>query len=137
MDHPMDNDVNEENEPVSKFTTLPERITIRLNKQLMQGEILRDAPKEVRLLNGMDISIVNAMLYQDPLTMSINNMAQKLGIPARTLRRRVEKLLEDGVVYEEVSLDTNKSRGVMITSVIMKGDLHHWLPLFPRSYRPT
>ncbi len=30
MDHPMDNDVNEENEPVSKFTTLPERITTRL-----------------------------------------------------------------------------------------------------------
>jgi DNA-binding Lrp family transcriptional regulator len=96
-------------------------------------EVLRDAPKEVRLLNGVDLTIVNAMLYQDPLTMSINNMAQKLGIPARTLRRRVEKLLEDGVVYEEVSLDTNKSRGVMITSVIMKGDLHHWLPAISKS----
>jgi hypothetical protein len=47
MDDPMDNDVNEENEPVSKFTTLPERITTRLNKQLMPGEIIEFSLRSV------------------------------------------------------------------------------------------
>ena len=39
----------------------------------------------------------------------------------------------DGVIYEEVSLDTNKSKGVLITSVIMKGDFHNWLPAISKS----
>ncbi len=96
-------------------------------------EVMRDTPKEIRTLSGTDLTIVNAILYQDPLVMSINKLSQQLGIPARTVRRRVEKLLEDGVIYEEVSLDTNKSSGVMITSVIMKGDLHNWLPTISKS----
>lgn len=36
----MENNNDEENEPISKFTTLPERISSRLDKQLMQGEII-------------------------------------------------------------------------------------------------
>ncbi|OWP57076.1 MAG: hypothetical protein B2I17_02640 [Thermoplasmatales archaeon B_DKE] len=95
-------------------------------------EILKDPLKEGRVLNGMNLAIVNAIMYEEPLNMNINDMAQKLGVPARTLRRRVQKLLDDNVIYEEVSLDTNKPIGVLITSVIMKGDLHNWLPTISR-----
>ena len=34
----MDTNIEEENEPISMFTTLPEGILLRLNKQIMQGE---------------------------------------------------------------------------------------------------
>jgi hypothetical protein len=36
----MENDDAEQNEPLSKFTTLPERISVRLHKQLMPGEVI-------------------------------------------------------------------------------------------------
>ena len=62
------------------------------------------------------------------MKISINKIAKKLEIPSRTLRRRIEHLLEEGVIYEEVSLDTGKARGVLITSVIMRGDFNIWLP---------
>ncbi len=111
---------------------------IEILKGLFGGElsiinVLKDASKEVRLLSEMELVIINTIIHQDPLTMSINDMAQELGVPARTLRRKVEKLLNDGVIYEEVSLDTNKSKGVLITSVIMKGDFHNWLPAISKS----
>ena len=43
----MNSNNDEENEPVSKFTTLPERITSRLDKQLMPGEIIEFSPRSV------------------------------------------------------------------------------------------
>ena len=36
----MENDDSEQNEPLSRFTTLPERISVRLHKQLMPGETI-------------------------------------------------------------------------------------------------
>ncbi|EQB72419.1 MAG: hypothetical protein AMDU4_FER2C00143G0002 [Ferroplasma sp. Type II] len=95
--------------------------------------VLDDSSKDPKLLNKIDLTIVNEILYQDPLTMSINDMAQKLNIPVHTLRRRIQKLLDDEVIYEEVSLDTNKAKGVLIASVIIKGDYHDWLPKILKS----
>jgi hypothetical protein len=43
----MNSNNDEENEPVSKFTTLPERITSRLDKQLMPGEIIEFSLRSV------------------------------------------------------------------------------------------
>ena len=43
----MNSNNDEENEPVSKLTTLPERITSRLDKQLMPGEIIEFSLRSV------------------------------------------------------------------------------------------
>lgn len=97
------------------------------------SDIMEDSSQKDKLLNKVDLTITNEIMNQDPLKMSINVMAQKLAIPSRTLRRRVERLLDRKVIYEEVSLDTSKSQGVLITSVIMKGDFDKWLPLISKS----
>lgn len=96
-------------------------------------EVTNDSPRKEKLLTHSEHSILNVILYQNPLSMSIADIAQKLKIPARTVRRKVEKMLEEGVIYEEVSLDTSMTHGVLLPSIIMTGDYQKWLPTIYKS----
>ncbi len=79
-------------------------------------------------LSGIDMTIVHEVIYQDPFRININKIAKKLEIPSRTLRRKIEHLLKEKVIYEEVFLDTSKASGMLISSFILRGDVHKWLP---------
>lgn len=96
-------------------------------------EIIEDSREKVQVLSELECSIVNAILTKNPLTISLNELAIELGIPLRSIRRKVERLLHTGVIYEEVSLDTSKSRWGLVPSVIMVGQYNKWLPAISKS----
>ncbi len=95
--------------------------------------IVRDQSENGKLLDEKDLRIVYAILKQSPMKININKMAQSMNIPLRTLRRHVNRLLEEGVIYEEVSLDTSKCKGILLPSAIMEGHIDKWLPMILRS----
>ena len=105
----------------------------KLGRPLNILEVTNDSPNKERLVTHSEHSILNVILYQNPLSMSIADIAQKLRIPARTVRRKVEKMLEMGVIYEEVSLDTAMANGILLPSIIMTGDYQKWLPTINKS----
>ncbi len=105
----------------------------KLTKRLDVMQVINESPQKAKVISLSEHSILNAVLCQDPMTMSISHIAQNLGIPGRTVRRKVERLLENGVIYEEVSLDTTSARGVLLPSIIMVGDCHKWLPAIFKS----
>ena len=96
-------------------------------------EIMNDSLQKERLISSSEQSILNAVLYQSPLSMSINKIAQELRLPTRTVRRKVTKMLDAGVIFEEVSLDTNSAKGVLLPSIIMTGNYQKWLPAINES----
>ena len=96
-------------------------------------EIMNDSPQKERLISPNEQFVLNAVMYQDPLSMSINKIAQELRVPARTVRRKVTKMLDAGVIYEEVSFDTDTAQGVLLPSIIMTGDFRKWLPAINES----
>ncbi|MCL4323469.1 MAG: hypothetical protein M1498_03395 [Candidatus Thermoplasmatota archaeon] len=91
-------------------------------------EITNDFQHKERLVTAGEHIILNAILYENPLTLNIAVMSQKLAIPTRTVRRKVEKMLEEGVIYQEVSLDTSMAQDTLLPSIIMVGDYGKWLP---------
>jgi len=96
-------------------------------------EIMNDSPQKERLISPSEQFVLNAVMYQNPLSMSINKIAQELRVPARTVRRKITKMLDAGVIYEEVSFDTNVAEGVLLPSIIMSGDYQKWLPAINES----
>ncbi len=104
-----------------------------LNHSLDLVEIMNDSPKKESLISPGEQFILNAVMYQNPLSMSINKIAHEIRVPARTVRRKVTKMLDAGVIYEEVSLDTNMAQGVLLPSIIMTGDYQKWLPAINES----
>jgi hypothetical protein len=91
-------------------------------------EATNDFHHKEKLVSAVEHSILNAILYESPLSLNIGVIARKLAIPTRTVRRKVEKMLEGGVIYEEVSLDTSMAQGTLLPSIIMVGDYGKWLP---------
>ena len=71
-------------------------------------------------LDNTDITIVKSMIKQNPLTFNINKICMETEIPLRTVRRRVEKLLERDAIYEEISFDTAKLEHGLMPSIIVK-----------------
>ncbi len=104
-----------------------------LGHALNIAEIMNESPKKEEVISPGEQYILNAVLYQNPLSMSINKIAHELGVPARTVRRRVMRMLNAGVIYEEVSLDTNIAQGVLLPSIILNGDYQKWLPAINES----
>ena len=96
-------------------------------------EIMNDSPEKEKLISPSEQSILNAVLYQSPLSISINKIARELGLPSRTVRRKVIKMFDAGVIFEEVSLDTNSAQGVLLPSIIMTGNYQKWLPAISES----
>ncbi|MCL5731705.1 MAG: hypothetical protein M1605_06340 [Candidatus Thermoplasmatota archaeon] len=96
-------------------------------------EIMNDSPQKERLISPSEQLVLNAVMYQNPLSMSINKIAQELRVPARTVRRKITKMLDAGVIYEEVSFDTNVVEGVLLPSIIISGDYKKWLPAINES----
>ncbi len=101
-----------------------------LGHKMNPVEIIKEFPQQKeKLVSYSENSILNVVLYQNPMTMSIAKIAQILGIPARTIRRKIENMLEKGVIFEEVSLDTSLANGVILPSIIMTGNCQKWLPV--------
>lgn len=96
-------------------------------------EIMNDSPHKERLISPSEQLVLNAVMYQNPLSMSINKIARELRVPARTVRRKITKMLDAGVIYEEVSFDTYMAQGVLLPSIIMTGDYQKWLPAINES----
>jgi DNA-binding Lrp family transcriptional regulator len=92
-------------------------------------EIIKEFPQKEKLVSYNEHSILNIVLYQDPMTMSITKIAHILGVPARTVRRKIENMLVKGVIFEEVSLDTSLAKGILLPSIIMTGNYQKWLPV--------
>ena len=113
------------NEPDMKSKTGLLEETLGFPLDIM--EVINDFQDKVKIVNAVEYSILNIILYQNPMSMSIADIAQKLSIPGRTVRRKIEKMLDDGVIYEEVSLDTSMAHGILLPSIIMVGDYREWL----------
>lgn len=98
-----------------------------LGHSLNVVEIINDSPKKENLISPSEQLILNSVLYQNPLSMNINKIVSQLGMPSRTACRKLTKMLDEGVIYEEVSLDTNMAHDVLIPSIIMTGNYQKWL----------
>ncbi|MHB1507434.1 MAG: hypothetical protein ACYCUZ_05195 [Cuniculiplasma sp.] len=82
--------------------------------------IMKENDEKKTPLDSTDITIVKSMIKQNPLNFNINKIHHETGIPLRTVRRRVEKLLERDAIYEEISFDTGKLEQGIMPSIIVK-----------------
>jgi DNA-binding Lrp family transcriptional regulator len=82
--------------------------------------LMKENDSKISQLDNIDISIVKSIIKQSPLTFNLNEIFEETKIPLRTVRRRVEKLLEIDAIYEEISFDTGKLEYGIMPSIILK-----------------
>ena len=82
--------------------------------------LMKEHDSKTYLLDKTDISIVKSITKQNPLTFNLNIISQESKIPLRTVRRRVEKLLQSDAIYEEISFDTEKLEYGLMPSIILR-----------------
>jgi hypothetical protein len=95
-------------------------------------EIMKDPARKSDSISGLELSIVNGLLQQDPLKANLTKLSIDLSIPLRTLRRKTDKLIHNGVIYEEVSFNADRAMGVLIVYIIMLSPYNRYLPLILR-----
>jgi Lrp/AsnC family transcriptional regulator len=90
--------------------------------------------KEPSKLDQLDIRILNAL--QEDASLSIQDIANKVGLSSNPCWRRIKKLEEDGVIAKRVALiDPDLVNLGVTVFVFLKTENHSksWLDLFSRS----
>ncbi|MBX8634789.1 MAG: hypothetical protein KHF84_09855, partial [Thermoplasmata archaeon] len=91
-------------------------------------EIMKGSARKSDSISRLELSIVNGLLRQDPLKASLTKLSEDLCIPLRTLRRKVDNLIHNGVIYEEVSFNADRATGTLIVYIIMLSQYEKYLP---------
>jgi DNA-binding Lrp family transcriptional regulator len=91
-------------------------------------EIMKSTTRKSDSISRLELSIVNGLLRQDPLKANLTKLSEDLSIPLRTLRRKVDNLIHNGVIYQEVSFNADKATGVLIVYIIMLSQYERYLP---------
>ena len=91
-------------------------------------EIMKSTTRKSDSISRLELSIVNGLLRQDPLKANLTKLSEDLSIPLRTLRRKVDNLIHNGVIYQEVSFNADKATGVLIVYIIMLSQYEKYLP---------
>ena len=71
-------------------------------------------------LGGLSVSIMNMLSKMPPLSANLKEISTAIGIPLRTLRRRVDVLIQKGALHIDLSFDTEKVRGVIVMFFTLK-----------------
>lgn len=79
------------------------------NIHVLKRNIINTEP-----LGRMSVSIINMLSKMHPLSANLKEISTAIGIPLRTLRRRVDSLIQKGALHIDVSFDTEKVRGVIV-----------------------
>ncbi|WP_084422014.1 Lrp/AsnC family transcriptional regulator [Henriciella litoralis] len=85
-------------------------------------------------MDQLDIKILNAL--QDDASLSIQDIANKVGLSSNPCWRRIKKLEDDGVIAKRVALiDPNLVNLGVTVFVFLKTENHSksWLDMFSRS----
>jgi DNA-binding Lrp family transcriptional regulator len=107
-----------------KMKLLPQCLKLDENIiEIMKGNARKSDP-----ISGLELSIVNGLLQQDPLKANLTKLSEDLSIPLRTLRRKVDNLIHNGVIYEEVSFNADRAPGTIIVYIIMLSSYDKYLP---------
>ena len=91
-------------------------------------EIMKSTTRKSDSISRLELSIVNGLLRQDPLKANLTKLSEDLCIPLRTLRRKVDNLIHNGVIYEEVSFNADRATGTLIVYIIMLSPYKKYLP---------
>jgi Lrp/AsnC family transcriptional regulator len=91
-------------------------------------------PKEMPKLDQLDIKILNAL--QEDASLSIQDIANQVGLSTNPCWRRIKKLEDDGVISRRVALIEPGLVNLGVTVfVFLKTENHNksWLDMFSRS----
>ena len=91
-------------------------------------EIMKGNARKSNSISRLELSIVNGLLQQDPLKANLTKLSEDISIPLRTLRRKVDNLIHNGVIYEEVSFNADRATGMLIVYIIMLSSYDKYLP---------
>ena len=107
-----------------KMKLLPQ--CLKLDENII--EIMKGTARKSDSISRLELSIVNGLLQQDPLKANLTKLSEDLSIPLRTLRRKVDNLIHNGVIYEEVSFNADRATGTLIVYIIMLCPYDKYLP---------
>ena len=107
-----------------KMKLLPQ--CLKLDENII--EIMKGPARKSDSISRLELSIVNGLLQQDPLKANLTKLSEDLSIPLRTLRRKVDNLIHNGVIYEEVSFNADRATGTLIVYIIMLCPYDKYLP---------
>jgi DNA-binding Lrp family transcriptional regulator len=79
------------------------------NIQILRKKVITAEP-----LGSLSVTIINKLFKMHPLSANLKEISTSIGIPLRTLRRKVDRLIQRGALHIDVSFDTEKVRGMIV-----------------------
>jgi DNA-binding Lrp family transcriptional regulator len=85
-----------------------------LTESIRNIQVLKRSSITTEPLGSLSVSIMNMLSKMPPLTANLKEISAAIGIPLRTVRRKVDSLIQKGALHIDLSFDTEKVRGVII-----------------------
>ncbi len=124
----MDTNIDEENEPIGRFTTLPEGILVRLNKQIMQGEKIEFSLRSVvgSHSEGAFAGVKPGFSFGSARSRNIKN--EQIGHPWMVITNQRLFLVSKGLIsfetrvfrYEQIS-SVELQQGILSDKLLIQG----------------
>ena len=86
------------------------------DKYVNQMQILRNINLTKEYMSRLQCTIMKMLCGMNPLSLNLRNISDKIGVPLRTVRRKVDQIIEKKAIHIDVSFDSEKARDAILMS---------------------